>query len=85
MKRTITKTELRKNIFHTEGGSRIALGFYIDDEPYFLAYGIDDFDYAFNFETLAINKFINEDLNRFHGKELNEKHIEIYYRKKRIA
>lgn len=84
MKRTITKTELRKNIIRTNKGRRINVGFYVDDDPYFLAYCDDEFDYADNFETLAINKFMI-DLNRFYGRELNEKNIQIYYRKNQIA
>lgn len=85
MTKEITKTELRKNIIRTDGGRRINVGFYIDDEPYFLAYQDYEFDFAENFETLAIDKFINGDLNSFYGRMLNDEDIKIYYRKTRIV
>jgi hypothetical protein len=79
MEKNITKTELRKNIFHSDRGRRISLGFFIDDEPYFLNYRIEDFDYAENFETLCVNAFL-EDFKKFYQDEMEEKNIKVFYK-----
>lgn len=82
MKKTITKTELRTNIYRSESGKRIQLGFWIDDEPYFLSYDISEFDELNadkGFETLCINAFL-DDFKKFYTDLCKENNIEVYYR-----
>lgn len=88
MKKTITKTELRKNIYRSEKGSRIQLGFWVDDEPYFISYHISEFEEAKLdpdiFETLCVNAFL-QDLKQFQGTNLRKNDIQVYYRKEQLV
>ncbi len=84
MKKTITKTELRKNIYRSEGGNRIQLGFWADDNPYFISYHISEFTDKEHFETQCVNAFL-QDLKQFHSHNLKEDDVEVYYKGEKIV
>lgn len=93
MVKEITKTELRKNLFFSENGN-VFIGFFIDDEPYFSMITKDELDeYAIKnpymedkaIETVAIDKFIKEELTGILSTELKTNKIEVYYKNKRIV
>lgn len=91
--KTITKTELRKNLFYSNTGS-IHIGFFIGDEPFYsIISKVEMAEYIINhpkiykkmIETIAIDKFLNEDLTGILGTELKAKDIEVYYKNKRLV
>ena len=92
MKVTITKTDLRKNLFYSPKGN-IHVGFFIGDEPFYsiiTRYELAQYRIAHSKlwdkmpETIAVNKFIDEDVAGILGKELKARDIEVYYKNKRL-
>lgn len=84
MIRKITKTELRKNIYHSENGKRIQLGFWVGDNPYFISYHISEFADKENFETQCVNAFLR-DLKIFHRQNLKDDGVTVYYKDKLLC
>jgi len=97
MKKIITKTELRQNCFRSNG--KIHVGFFVDDEPFFSIVSKDEiYDYLLRHpdkaekynkffmspETVAIDKFITEDI-KILAPSLYLMCIEVYYKKQKIV
>ena len=94
MKKEITKTELRKNIFHCN--EHIHIGFFVEDEPYFSIITKDEirehindhferFNYFTNEDTVAIDIFINKDIPGILKEELQTNGIEVFYKGKQLV